>query len=302
MPGSLLQRLARFADHRGRRDHLRHIEARTIAPHQRAERHVGNAGHRRQHDGHVDGHRTNGDGRKPAHDRYFENCLKNRQPLAEKGHAGKRPPCPPSGRAREPLCAGHDLSPKDRRADRRRRPGQPRRRRCAETISHHRGQGRAEPCARSDCGAWRDRRRLRGRRGRPAACRAHTAWRRSASGCRRGQPARVGARGAGGDRRGGRRGHRADPRCGAPFPARGGGGPAAGGSGGQRGRDSYPAGRRHAGARRWRDHGRNGGARAAASGADAAGFSLRHHPCRAPGLGRSARRDRRRADPARCRS
>src|SRR3546814_9158961 len=54
MPRGLLDRLAGFADRGLACDHLGDVEPRAVPAHERAERHVGNAGHRRQHDGAVD--------------------------------------------------------------------------------------------------------------------------------------------------------------------------------------------------------------------------------------------------------
>ena len=56
VPSRLLDALPRFADRRFAGDHLGHIEARAIAPHQAPERQVGHAGHRREHHRRVDRH------------------------------------------------------------------------------------------------------------------------------------------------------------------------------------------------------------------------------------------------------
>jgi hypothetical protein len=49
-----LDALARFADHRLARNHLGHVQARAKLPNDFAERHVGDARHRRQNDGAID--------------------------------------------------------------------------------------------------------------------------------------------------------------------------------------------------------------------------------------------------------
>ena len=56
IPGGFLDALPRLANRGLAGDHLGDVEARAIAAHQLAERQIGDAGHRRQHDRRVDGH------------------------------------------------------------------------------------------------------------------------------------------------------------------------------------------------------------------------------------------------------